>query len=255
LIKKARGTYRQEKGISQDKYIFVIAPGENSKEINFTFKNIIPGLNDFLSSPQIKNVNKDFFEVFVLLPEDEEIAYEAKSGAAKLPANLKVHFIEPKDKYGALSAGDFGILHNGEVTVEAAACQLPATIVNSMNDARAYFEYLFNGHCSPLNVSTNYHGYEEMLGFLSVTRAKLSYILTQHFERPKLRFYYSKLYREHIQLMLSRSGQNPNLNVSTTGLEAASSTIIEVANRYKLMDHNVTKTTNQRKDALCLDHH
>lgn len=87
-----------------------------------------------------------------------------------------------------------------------------------MNNARAYLEYLFNGHVSPLNVSTNYHGYEEMLGSLSVTPAKVSYILTQHFERPKLRYYYAKLYREHIQIMLSRSGQNPNLDVSSTGL-------------------------------------
>ncbi len=124
-----------------------------------------------------------------------------------------------------------------------------------MNNVRAYMEYLFNGHASPLNVSTNYHGYEELLGSLSVTPAKLSYILTQHFERPKLRFYYSKLYREHIQIMLSKSGQNPSLDVSETGLEVASKTIVDIANKYKLMDHNVRKTTNQRKDALSLTHH
>ena len=117
-------------------------------------------MNEFFSSPQIKNVNKDFFEVFVLLPEDEQAVYEIKAEAAKLPANLKVHFIESNERYGALSAADFGILHNGEVTVEAAACQLPATIIDSINDARAYMEYLFNGHRSPLNVSTNYHAYE-----------------------------------------------------------------------------------------------
>lgn len=160
------------------------------------------------------------------MPEDEPSVYEIKSEASRLPANMKVHFIEPQDRYAALSAADFGILHNGEVTVEAAACQLPATIVNSMYDVRAYMEYLFNGHCSPLNVSTNYHAYEELLGSLSVTRAKLCYILTQHFERPKLRYYYVKLYREHIQIMLSRSGQNPTLDVSETGLEVASKTIV-----------------------------
>jgi lipid A disaccharide synthetase len=191
----------------------------------------------------------------VILPEDQQAAQEVKAEAAKLPGNLKVHFIEFNEKYGALSAADFGILHNGEITVEAAACQLPATVINSMSDVRAYMEYLFNGHCSPLNVSTNYHGYEELLGGSSVTPAKLAYILTQHFERPKLRFYYAKLYREHIQIMLSRSGQNPSLDVSMTGLEVASKTIIEVANRYKLMDHNVRRTTNERKDALCLEHH
>lgn len=94
---------------------------------------------------------------------------------------MKIHFIEYADRYGALSAADFGILHNGEVTVEAAACQLPATVVDSMANFRVYFENLFNGHVSPLNVSTNYHAYEELSGSLSVTPAKLNYILTQHF--------------------------------------------------------------------------
>lgn len=55
--------------------------------------------------------------------------------------------------------------------------------------------------------------------------------------------------------MLSRSGQNPNLDVTQTGLQVASKTIIDVANKYKLMDHNVRKTTNERKDALSLEHH
>jgi len=116
-------------------------------------------------------------------------------------------------------------------------------------------EYLFNGHVSPLNVSTNYHGYEELLGSLSMTSAKLSYILNEHFERPKLRFYYAKLYREHIQIMLSKSGQTRNLDVSETGLEVASKSIIEVANRYKLTDHNVYRSTNDRKDLLAFQHH
>lgn len=128
--------------------------------MKFTFKYTIPGLNEFLSTPKIKSIKKDFFEFFVILPEDEQLTYEIKAEASRLPANIKVHFIEASERYGGLCASDFGILHNGEVTVEAAACQLPATVVNSMANARAYMEYLFNGHVSPLNVSTNYHGYE-----------------------------------------------------------------------------------------------
>lgn len=203
----------------------------------------------------MKSVNKEFFEFFVILPEDEQLVYEIKAEASRLPANIRVHFIEPNERYGGLCASDFAILHNGEITVEAAACQLPATVVSSMANVRAYMEYLFNGHVSPLNVSTNYHGYEELLGSLSITPAKLSYILNEHFERPKLRFYYAKLYREHLQVMLSKSGQSKTLDVSETGLEVASKSIIEVANRYKLTDHNVYRSTNDRKDLLAFQHH
>jgi hypothetical protein len=52
--------------------------------------------------------------------------------------------------------------------------------------------------------------------------------------------------------MLSKSGQNPTLDVSETGLEVASKTIIDIANKYKLMDHNVVKTVNARKDLLSI---
>lgn len=116
-----------------------------------------------------------------------------------------------------------------------------------MSNVRAYYEYLFNGHASPLNVSTNYHGYEELLGSSAVTPAKLSYILKDHFERPKLRFYYAKLYRDHIQAMLSKSNTNPNLKVSETGLETAARNIVDISAKYRRMDQNVYKTSQKRK--------
>ncbi len=49
----------------------------------------------------------------MILPEDQQAAQEVKAEAVKLPGNLKVHFIEFNEKYGALSAADFGILHDG----------------------------------------------------------------------------------------------------------------------------------------------
>lgn len=51
--------------------------------------------------------------MFVILPEDADTVYEIKSQASKLPSKFKVHFIEAEDRYGALCAGDFSILHNG----------------------------------------------------------------------------------------------------------------------------------------------
>lgn len=79
MVQKARQSFRQAKGISQDHYVLAVAPGETSKEIKFTFRKSIPGLNEFLSSPQIKSISKDFFEVFVILPEDDQAVYEIKA--------------------------------------------------------------------------------------------------------------------------------------------------------------------------------
>jgi len=44
-----------------------------------------------------------------------------------------------------MCSSDFAVLHNGEVTVEAAACQLPAIVIDSMPNVNAYVSYLFNG--------------------------------------------------------------------------------------------------------------
>ena len=58
-----------------------------------------------------------------------------------------------------MCASDYALLFNGEATVEAAACQLPATVIDNMNNIKAYFVYWTSGHGSPLNISSNYQGY------------------------------------------------------------------------------------------------
>jgi hypothetical protein len=41
------------------------------------------------------------------------VATAIKGKLGFLPQNIKVTLIEGKDKYGALCASDFGMLHNG----------------------------------------------------------------------------------------------------------------------------------------------
>lgn len=111
------------------------------------------------------------------------------------------------------------MLHNGEATVEAAGAQLPSLVVDNMTNFHAYFNNLYNGHASPLNVATNYEGYEDLCGSLTAIGPKIGNLLLKHFETPKLRYYYAKLYKDQIQKILSKSGTNPQLRVSTSGLE------------------------------------
>lgn len=146
-----------------------------------------------------------------------------------------------------MAASDFGILHNGEVTVEAAAFQLPATVLSSMSNYKAYLTYLYNGHESPLNVSTNQEGYQDLLGCLTAIGEKIATLMVDHFERPKLRFYYVKLYREEIQKMLMLNGKNPEMKVSKTGLMYAAEDILEKVQLYETMNPNEKMWNYQRK--------
>ena len=90
------------------------------------------------------------------MPSDEGLAALIRSQASKLPTNYEITFIEERNKYGAMCAADFALMHNGKITVEAAAFQLPITVISSMSNHKAYLTYLYNGHDSPLNISTNY---------------------------------------------------------------------------------------------------
>ena len=134
--------------------------------------------------------------------------------------------MEAKDKYGAMCASDFALMHTGEVTVEAAACQLPGTVISSMSNWNAYLSYLYNGHVSPLNVSTNYEGYVDLMGSSAAHPERISTLMLENFQRPKLRFHYVKLYRQEIQKMLMMLGNNPQLSVERTGLQVAASDIL-----------------------------
>ena len=89
----------------------------------------------------------------------QKLKAEIQGKLGFLPNNIKVTIIEQQDKYAALSASDFGMLHNGDSTVEAAAVQLPSLVVDNRSNVHAYFNNLYNGHASPLNIATNYEAY------------------------------------------------------------------------------------------------
>lgn len=101
----------------------------------------------------------------------------------------------------------------------AASAQLPSVVLDNMTNFHAYFNNLYNGHVSPLNIATNQQGYEEICGSLTLNSNKLGDSLLRHFLTPKLRYYYAKLYRDQIQKIISKSGTNPHLRVGASGFD------------------------------------
>ena len=61
-------------------------------------------------------MSNDFFEVFIPVPADEKIASAIRSHADSIKS-YKVTLIEESEIYAAMCASDFGVLHNGEITV------------------------------------------------------------------------------------------------------------------------------------------
>ena len=65
-----------------------------------------------------------------------------------------------------------------------------------------------------------------MNGSWTAIGEKMSELMLDNFNRPKLRFYYVKLYRQEIQKMLKLNGRNPEMSVSRTGLQLAADDIL-----------------------------
>ena len=160
--------------------------------------------------------------------------------------------IEDSNKYGAISASDFGFIHNGDATVEAAAMQLPSLVLDSRSNVHAYFNNLFNGHASPLNIATNYEAYEDLCGSLTAIGTKISSIVLKNFHSPKYRYYYAKLYREQIQKILSKTDTNPTLSVTETGLESGCKHLVEKAETFSSISNSSFRRESDRKEALSL---
>ena len=52
-----------------------------------------------------------------------------------------------------MAGGDSGIVYNGEIATEAAACQLPSIIIEDMPWWKAYYTNSYNFWNSDLNIS------------------------------------------------------------------------------------------------------
>lgn len=70
LVAKARQEFRTARGINQDHYVTILAPGNNEKEIKFSFGKFSESLSKFAARSEISGIDKQFFKVLVLLPED-----------------------------------------------------------------------------------------------------------------------------------------------------------------------------------------
>lgn len=77
--------------------------------------------------------------------------------------------------------------------------------------------------------------------------------MVDHFTRPKLRYYYVKLYRQEIQNMLGISGRNPTLSVEKTGLEYAAEDIVnKITLRNELQQKQPHASRYDRKEFIGL---
>lgn len=159
--------------------------------------------------------------------------------------------VKQEDRYGALAAADYGIVSDGEAAVEAAACQLAASTINSMSFARAYISNILNVYESPLNISTERMGYQELKSSSEANPYKICELLLEHFKNPKLKFYYMETYEQPLKEIVNMRGDNPSNSLKQSGLDTSFRTVKAFADRYRAVD--VSSYSNHwqaRKEAI-----
>lgn len=157
-MKASRKDFRTANNIPEDNYVILLAPGNTTSKVDFMFKNAGHGVAKFFTDSTIASYGKDNFTVLVLSTGNKKIDDAISAKVRSMP--VKSIVVKEEDRYGALCAADYGILSDGETTVEAAACQLAATVVNEMSFGHAYISNVLNVYESPLNISIERMGYQ-----------------------------------------------------------------------------------------------
>lgn len=67
----ARANYRKAHNLTEEQYLTLFCPGNSQKEIKFSFKSFGDSLGVFSQNSEIKGVDKGFFRLLVMVPEDK----------------------------------------------------------------------------------------------------------------------------------------------------------------------------------------
>lgn len=197
---------------------------------------VVPSIKSFLSNKEIQSYGLENFKVLVLETKDKVSSLIIQLVASVLnnsaPSNMTI--IGHEDKYAAMAAADYGLIHDGELAVEAAVCQLAATTLNKMSFMHAYISNMLNLYESPLNVSTDSLGYTELKSSSEAIPYKINTLLLEHFKRPKLKFFYIERYEKTLAEIISATVKDGQ--IAHSGLAASYDVIKSYVGKYEATD-------------------
>lgn len=133
-----------------------------------------------------------------------------------------------------MCAADYGIVHDGELAVEAAACQLGVTTLSSVSFMHAYLSNMLNLYESPLNVATDSLGYTELKSRSECNPYKIVNLMIEHFKRPQLKFFYIERYEKALTEMMENLVRDGK--VTNSGLVQSYGVIKSYAQKYEALD-------------------
>lgn len=82
MTKAARKEFRSKNNIPEDSFVILVAPGDTSSDIEFSFKAVNQGIKKFLAEKEIASYGKSNFHVLVLSSDQQVRSYSFRSTTA-----------------------------------------------------------------------------------------------------------------------------------------------------------------------------
>ncbi|CAD8106370.1 unnamed protein product [Paramecium primaurelia] len=261
-VNEQRKKYRQQQNIGDQELLIFVAGGNTSKEIPFCLKTVAEGISRFLKLDEMKNYPTDQIKIIVSVPEFVEHKDRTIKviNSIKWPAKV-IQVQTESEKFSAIAASDIGLACNGQIVAECAAFQLPTIILDPKPTIQMYYTSLYNGIDNDLNIAYNGIVYPELV--MSTIPNKIAYSLLEHYQDPKLRYFYAKQYAPILQKTLAKSESqvpqelaNRFNSVQLTGYNSAyeviANTVLKAAQVYDHI-HSQSNFTTQQNENLRIE--
>eukprot|EP01017_Pseudomicrothorax_dubius_P040117 TRINITY_DN6235_c0_g1_i1.p1 TRINITY_DN6235_c0_g1~~TRINITY_DN6235_c0_g1_i1.p1 ORF type:complete len:520 (-),score=148.07 TRINITY_DN6235_c0_g1_i1:513-2072(-) len=195
LVNQERSRFREKRGIHETATVIYANLGQSDKEINWFVDLVRKSINEFLA-----RYSKSGDIPARLVSPENFVLVLASGGKAEhlrsLQFPVKTVVVEgDNDRFSAIAASDIGIVPNGELVEECAAAQLPTMIIDNLSHIHSYYMLLYNSFNNDLNIAIKGEGYPEITNG-EISPYKVSIVLKQFFENPKLKFTFIQRYEK-----------------------------------------------------------
>lgn len=171
-INKTRSRFREQHKIDEEATMIFFAPGNEKNEAVFSFESARRGVEEFVLkysaptslSPVAKPMEQ--FHTVISLEEGSEAEHYIRQMLEERgwKGNYTIVTQHDNEYMDAMAASDLGIIYDGQMIGQAAACQLPTMILLEMRMHHQWYHDMFNRWFNSMVTIADKDIYPEIIG-------------------------------------------------------------------------------------------
>ena len=171
-IQKLKASFRSKHEIDDDSTVIFFAPGNEHNEAIFSYDTVRRGVEEFLLkyssptslSPIAKPLEK--FHTIISVEEGSSVENFIHQQLQEYGWKGKITVVTSSNNehINAMAASDLGIIYDGQMIGQAAACHLPTMILLEMRMHHQWYHDLFNRWWNSMATIADKDIYPELIG-------------------------------------------------------------------------------------------